>query len=605
MAKRSDGSVARLCEAMHSDRKVLEYTRRQRTRAIRQFAGPSWSEATSDVERPANLIDLYVRVMLRNLVAKNPRVMLSTFDRGLKPAVKVMEEWSNCQIEKMELAGILQRAVIDALFCYGTIKVGLAAPADSGKSAWSVPAGSPFAEVVDPDDHVYDTHARRHEEVSYEGHRMRVPLAYVKDSDLYDRKARRKLEATQDERYNQDGDEKARHLSQGDYSFTDEFEDMVDLWEVYLPRTRRILTLAGDQGGVPTGNRDSILSETEWVGPDCGPFHWLVYTTVPGNITPKGPIQDLTYLDESFNHVWRKLIRQAARQKTIGVAKGGADQDGNRVVNASDGEFYNFDAPDLLKEFSFGGPSPANFAITQPLQQLFDFMAGGMSLLGGMAPSSKTASQDKMLNENAGRTVADMQEVTITFTARVLRALGWYWWNDPARVMEASYSPAGLPEYSVTRKLYPDTPLNRQLERMVRSVPFEKLDLKVDPYSMQFSTPQTRAAKLKQILIEEIAPLMGLLQQQGIVFDLSAYLEKRGKYEDMPDLSEIVSIAEPPGELAAKQAQSQGGEEPGMPANTTREYVRRSVGGGSAGQGENQMGSEALAMMQQGSEQNG
>ncbi len=66
--------------------------------------------------------------------------------------------------------------------------------------------------------------------------------------------------------------------------------------------------------------------------------------------------------------------------------------------------------------------------------------------------------------------------------------------------------------------------------------------------------------------------MMPILQKQGVSFDLNAYLTKIAKYMDMPDLAEIMTVQEPP----QIEGQSEP-EQPGMPANTNREYTRHNV----------------------------
>jgi len=66
--------------------------------------------------------------------------------------------------------------------------------------------------------------------------------------------------------------------------------------------------------------------------------------------------------------------------------------------------------------------------------------------------------------------------------------------------------------------------------------------------------------------------MMQLLQSQGVQFDVATWLKKRAAYLDMPDLPEIVTMGEPPQQETQAPAQTSG------PAETTRNYVRRSVG---------------------------
>lgn len=592
-AKEATVDFDRLTYAMQRSRWVLRYFRETRREMVRQYVGFHWSEEGAYKQVPVNLLALYVSIVGRGLIAKQPRVMLSTFDKSQKPAVNAMESWVNQQIGRMNLAGTLQRVVLDALFSIGVCKVALATPADSATAGWNLRAGMPFAERVDLDDFVFDVHARDFSECSFIGHRYRAPLEVVRNSKLYS-KARLDLTASDDSFYNLEGDERISVLGRGFYAGggqDEEFEDMVDLWEIYLPRHRLIVTLQDDNlAAAVSGNNKEFngiknftggaLRVQKWLGPETGPYHILSYATVPGNAMPKAPLQDLYDLHMVTNESYRKLERQSARlKKNVLVSKGAMDGDGQRLMSANDGDMVGVDDPNNFKEVVQGGPDQTLLLIAQHYKDLYDFMAGGLSLLGGLAPQSKTLGQDKMLNQNASGQVSDMQDTTVEFVSKTVSALCWYWWHDPFQTMQVKHSLPGMPEMSINRKV---TPQMRQRGR------FEDLDVEVDPYSLQRQTPQQRVQALTQLVQNLITPMMPLLQQQGVAFDINTFLQKISKYMDMPDLAEIVTMQEPP------QQQAGEGGPPSAPQTTTpnqtsREYVRRSVGAGTQANNQAQM----------------
>ena len=487
-----------------------------------------------------------------------------------------MQSWANQEIEDMNLANTLQRVVVDALFSLGICKVSLATPAESAVAAFEVAAGGVMCERVDLDDFVFDVHARDFSEVSYIGHRYRVPLELVReDSKLYT-KARKDLAPSTPSPYNLEGDERISTLGKGPYAGdSEEFEDLVDLWEIYLPRHKLVLTLADDNlsgataqsGGVPLA-----LREQSWLGPYCGPYHLLSYGLVPGNAMPKGPIQDLLDLHEAVNRSYRKVLRQTERQKEVMAVQGGATEDGSRIMEASDGDIIRVDNPEHPRPMVMGGANQAVLATAIHLKDLFGYMAGNLDMMGGLSPQSKTLGQDKLLAENASRAIADMQDRTITYTAKVIESMCWFWHNDPFKVMKSIYSPAGLPELAIVQQVGPE-------QRM--ALPFEELKVKIDPYSMAHATPQSRLGTLNQVVQQIILPALPLLQQQGVVFDMQAYLQKVASYADMPDLAELLTMAEPP-----QQDTTAGAERPGMAANTTRTYERQDTGPGRTKQGD-------------------
>lgn len=554
----------RLTQAMKTSRWSLERFRANLREFVRQQVGRNWAENGNPKSVPVNLIDRYVGITSRTLISDNPRVLLSTFQRENKAAVAAMQSWCNQEIEDMGLDLVLSRCVSAALMSIGICKVALATPADSHVSGWNLQAGKPFVEDIDLDDFCFDSHAKRFSEAGFVAHRFRRTLSSIRDSNLYG-KGRKDLVASRDAFFNQEGDERIKMLGRGYKGNQEEIEDMVDLWEVWLPRQKLILTLEAEDGGggLPAKDREP-LREQEWVGPDDGPYHYLGFRFVPGNAMPLSPVMNLYDLHLFANQVYRKLMDQSLRQKSVLPVPGASDQDMARLASADDGFAFRCDG-EPPKEVSYGGPSQVNLAMFMEAKKIFDEQGGSLSLLGGMGPQAKTATQDRLLNQNAGLGVQDMQGVTVKFAASVLRGLCWYWWHDPFRTMETELPLPGLADMALRRRV---TPEQRQ------RVKWSDLRIKVDPYSLQEQTPQSKAQEIDQMVMQILLPMMQLLQAQGVQFDINAYLSKRSELRQMPEIMDFVTIGEPPAETGTP-----GPGQPARPAETTRNYVRENVSG--------------------------
>lgn len=548
-------------KAVYQSFKALEFPRRQHRLAVKQYAGAHWSEETADEKVPVNLLAFYVNTITRHLIAKSPRVMISTFNRDHKPVVAAMQSWVNRQLDKMSFADTVRRAVLDALFSYAVVKVALTTPMDSAMSAWARQTGTAGAWHVDLEDFVFDIHARTMGEAAFYGHRYRAPLAVAREYDGFNR-TRKHLTASTDPRYDQGGAEKTSALGRTQFGAdTDEFEEMVDLWEIYVPRHRMVFTFTDDDLA-ESGLSARPLGETEWLGPESGPYKFLGLETVPGSGRPKGPIMDLVDIHTSVNYLYRKLIRQAHRQKEVGLVAGSADEDGNRIMAADDGSMIRVNDPRNTAMVNFGGANQQTFAMAEHLRAVFNELGGNLSLLAGIAPQSGTASQDEMLNANASTGIADKQQAVLSFTADIVESLCWYWFHDPFSVMRVHHAVPGAPDIAITRQV---TPEQRFAGR------WEDLDIRLDPYSMQHTTPQTRAQMLLSIVKDVAMPMLPLLQAQGIMMDLGTFFEKLAEYVDQPDLKEILTVMDPP------EVQGGTARGPGMPQSTSREYVRRNV----------------------------
>lgn len=551
---------------MVKSRLTLKRFRENRRAMVRQYVGANWSENGADKRVPFNLIAAYCRIVGRHLIAKNPQVRLSTYEKAAKPTVSAMETWVNGEIERMRLAQTLQRIVLDALFSIGLGKVAIASPADSSIAGWQTPAGSPFCERISLDDFVFDVHARSFEEVGYIGHRYRAPLDVIKQ-DKSMAAWRKELAPSPDNQFNAEGDERTSILGKGWYSNEEEYEDFVDLWEIYIPRRRTLLTLAADYTTGGAAGEMKPLREQEWIGPEKGPILTLCLGgEVPDNPIGKGTIQDLFDLHLAQNELLRKIMRQSTRQKEVLAVKVGDEEDGRKVAQANDGDIIGVANPEAIVPIMTGNVSQQSIAVQEIFKQLNSWLAGNLDSIGGLEPQAKTATQDKLLSEAAGATIADMQDRTVTFTADMIERACWFWHHHPQKEMKTFWNPQGLEEHAIPRKITPE---------MRQKLSWNDLAIKVNPYSLQSQTPQMQLASINAIVTQLVIPLLPLAEKQGVFLDLNKLLTIIAKYGNLPDLMDILHVQEPitqemePSETGVAAA---GGPNGG-------EYVRRSLGG--------------------------
>lgn len=593
-AKPGEVDYPRLFQAMTTCRRILLPYREERMNAVRQLAGAHYSEGGTDLKVPINLIYKYVQVMSRSLIPNCPRCMLSTRHKDQQPSVSGMQEWINQQLIEGRVDKKLGRWVVDAMFSLGIMKVALGTPADAALSGYTEPAGCPFMEVVDLDDFVFDAGAKTFEQASYIGHRVRVPLSVAQNLKYFDADARKVLDATaapDDYRINQEGDDRIGVVSTGwQGGEVRDYEQTIDLWEIYLPRIKRVVTFASSHGGVP--DQDALpLHETDWVGPNCGPYHFLSFVDVPGNAMPSGPITQIIDLHDFINHGTRKLVSQLQRQKEVLPVTGGQLDDAKQLVQASDGDIFGCDNAESIRPVSYGGPNQQCQAYVAYLQDVFNKQSGNLDLIGGTSAQSKTASQDKLLAAAANGTVQDMQETTTRGVASIYKAYCWYWWYHPQQVMASSRGVPGLPDVSVQRKVYPGTYQESPGEGKVmkRKGRFEDLQVRIDPYSMVYRSPQDRLAFIFQ-MFDKFAPLMGLLNQQGVFMDIQFLIKKIAEYGDEPDIVNLFTINDPTPPIEGPQNTMPG---PAKPAETTRNYNRTSTGQDTEANRYSQMQNEA------------
>jgi hypothetical protein len=588
---------SRLCVAVRRSREVLRKFREERRNAIQSFVGLHYSDDGAKNPVYLNVLAQYVRIVGRNLISKSPRVMYSTFSHPHKPAVEIMERWANREIERMKVATTLARVATDGLFSIGILKVGIASPMEAVRFSWQLKAGSAYMEAVDLDDFAVDPHCRDFSQATFIGHRLRCPLDVARKMPGFKPRQRKNLVADRDQPYNHQGDAKASTIGRGELAGDDEeFIDHVTLWEFYLPQFGLLVTFHDDDITGPSmeagGGDVEPLEVKKYVGPPNGPYHILGFQVVPSNPMPKGPIMDLVDLHEALNRTMRKAVRQTDRMKEVTAIQANSTEDGNRIVKANDGEMVNVVNPQAVSKIISGGALPQIDGMAVRLEQAFDKQAGNLALLGGLAAQSKTATQDKMLNENSSAGVVDLQETMTQFVAEALKSVAWLWWHDPFKKMRALYHAPANPDVSTMLELHPRLQAGEKPDGKIRrEADWDDLDVKVDPYSLRHQTPEQRSAKLMQLVQQLVLPMAQLLQAQGIQIDMNKLLEKVARYEDMPDLGEILALRQPPADPAASE-----GDGAPKPATTTRNYVRESMPGRTQKGNDMNMASQLMGM---------
>lgn len=561
---------------MDVSRWVAQFYRQEHMRGIRRLAGNRYSPNAETKKTYLNLISLATGIYTRSLISNNPRVMLSTFDGAQKASVSAAEAWMNMELVKQRFSETMKWVVQDSLFSIGILKVSIGTTEESAVLGWRPKAGSPLIWRVLLDDFVWDTRARSFDEVSFIGHRYRVPYEVAKNNPHFDKKARERLEVSYQIRFNKEGDERIGEIGRIHYGEDADLEDMVELWEVYLPRHGVIRTLTEDDLSGPSsewnGSMPIPLREQNWIGSEYGPYHILAHDLISGQIFPKGPLQDLVELDEGANESYRKLMRQAARFKQVTGVSSSNPEDGEALRKASDGDIQPVNDPKGFAEIGSQGPNPNLFQWMKQIVGDFMDMGGNLRTLGGISPEAQTLGQEQLLIQQSSGKIASMQDATTAYVSKVCESMLWFYWNDPRLEMKVPVNDPRLPDINQSRTVYPWTHQDRGVLHRSGEVP----DLRIDPYSMRATTPQQRVKDLTSLVTQIYIPMATLAQQQGVAFDFNAFLGIMAKYLDAPDLQTILKFQDAPPQEAGN-APDAGSAGPAAPLQP-RETIRRSVG---------------------------
>ena len=562
----SEQQWSRLKAGIIWSERQLEFPKRKRLQAIRDFVGYHYSEGGAERRVPVPMLALAVQIYLRILASGQPRALATTKKPEYKPTAANLELAINQIPQEIGLNNTLRKCVQEALFSLGVAKVGIT---KVGK-ALEHDYGQTFVDMVPIDDYFLDMSAKQLHQIAYEGNTYWLDYKEVKESGWLDKDSSADLKPDEYSVVGPAGENRAEQVS-ADAS-ADQYRDRVWLRDVWLPKEGLILTM-----GTMT---QTLLKVTEWDGPECGPYHKLGFSDVPGNLLPLPPVSLWRDLHELSNKLFRKLGNSAEAAKTVMGFQGGEDETVQNFKKCSDGEGMRYSGapPVPLKTPGVDNPTLAFYL---QCRDLFSYYAGNLDNLGGLEQQSQTLGQDKLLSAAAGAQMKDMQDKVAIFIRDIFRSIAHYEWNDPVKRRMLEKPIPGT-----------DTTIQVEWNRDSKKGKFDMYDLDLDIYSLQDNSPGVRLQKLGVIMQQYIMPLAPQIQQAGGTIDVQKIISLVAKYSDFPELSEVVTFSDQPGNGPAQ------GQPSGQPQNTTRTY-ERTGGSGMSRQGADETLTQQL-MAQQG-----
>lgn len=558
---RYPGNQDRLFRAVQRSYDALNGYREMNRKLVEEYGGTFYQQemtGTDRINRYVNLIQQAVETYQMLLAADQPRVMISTSDPELRGFAGHYEHALNLLIKEIGLEGTMKQWVMDAFFCIGIIKTHLG---DAGlvqiqADRWMDP-GRPFASNIAMDDFVYDMKANKWAEVRYAGDMY--SMAWEDAVELFGADVMAahvpRMRATDDV-------ERVDTLSRGTGSDTDDFEDMIDLADIWVPRYGKIFTY------VVQSRRQFILAGNpiaveDWTGDEHGMYNLLCLGDVPENIMPASPASHLEQLDALINDLLRKCARQGRRQKDVNLYTAGGAAAASQIQLADDGEWVNVNDTTDVSTLKQGGVDAGTYAFLTGGMEMFDRMAGNLQTLSGLGSPEKTARQAGMVNQAAGNKVDKMAKTVIGQTNRLLKSLGLMLWQDEFMAMSMQIPIDGTP-YLVNSMWLPGD----------REGNFSDYNFETDVYSMQYHSPASKLAALDQYVQGVIVPMVPFIQMQGGYVDMIELNAEYSKLLNYPNLKNIVKFGGmmPDGPQPVSEI-------PSKPPTSARHYVRHNVSG--------------------------
>jgi len=553
----------RLRSSIEWSERQLEYPRLKRIESIRQYTGFHYSEDSSPKRVPVPFLKMAIGIYARLLAAKAPNVLITTKRDELKSTAANLEIAVNEIPKEIKLQSTLKDLILEALFSFGIAKIGLS---DSGELLGRR-VGSPFVDVVTLDDLTIDMAANSLQQLQYIGNRYWMNYEEIMEGGFFDKRRINGLTSDQYTVIGRAGEERAESVSQDEQAQL--YKEKKLLRDVYLPDDNVFVTYAVED--------EKILKESEWVGPELGPYHVLSFDRVPGNLRPVAPASIWRDLHELGNSLYRKLGHQADSQKTVLGFPGGDDEGVKNYKEGRDGDGirYKGQKPEKL---TAGGIDQTALAFFINIKDIFSYFAGNLDSLGGLGVQSDTVGQDKLISAASSAQLKDMSSEVIDFTRDLFRALAYYEWHDLFRTRELERPIPGT-----------DIKLVVPWNRNSRKGDFDAYDLDIDVFSLQDDSPQAKLQKLSLVWQQWVIPMLPFIERSGGQLNAKSVLETVAKYADVPEIAEIIQFADgfSTDEVGNKETTKS------MPSNTTRTNVRVNRPGASD-QGKSQILQQAL-----------
>ena len=544
--------------------RALEPFRNLNQNLIEEYAGPTYGQGLAK-EKYLNKLHQAVDAYTLLLAANRPRVNVTTHFDEYRPFARKFQEAVNNLIEEIGLEITIRQWVMDAFFCIGIVKVHLAdsGPVEFETDLWMDP-GTPFASNVSLDNFFYDMSAKKWSECKYAGDMYRIPYADIQrgiDEGIYDPETASDIRPTSKNEINAD---RLEMISRGAATDIDEYEPMVDLADVWVPREAKIYTYPVQK------RREMVLygepiAEMDWEY-DQSPYHLLGFNDVPENIMPLSPASHLVAIDKLINNIMRKSARQARRAKENPIYTPAGSESARKIQRTGDGEWVEVDSVQEIGSFKSGGVDPTNQAFMSGLLEMFDNQAGNLTALLGLGAQSDTATQEQLIHNAGSRKIGQMQYRVMDATNRLIRSLGLMLWEDNFKTITATIPLPGFEQYTVDASWRPGD----------REGDFLDYNFKVNPMSMPYRTPSQNVEMVNTVISQIYAPLMQMMMAQGGMIDFAALNESYADNLDNPLFRNIIKFQTPSPQLTSPSMP----EGPKKPGNTTRNYVRRNVSTG-------------------------
>ena len=599
----ADMSPKKVQEHAQKGYERMENFRAARLMFLRNYVGQYYDQSSGDVGSEAlNMIFNAIRTLLPNIVMSYPQHNVEPRYLAQRDYAEMLSLALSQHDKEVRIKDVYRRVIVDAIFTLGILKTGIA----ESDSVYAfddydrIDTGEVFTEAVDFDNFVVDPNSKDHlfRDAAFLGDRICVPRQALLESGLYKNDLIEQLPKAGSVNTSHDYAYEMSRRSIESYNPAD-LQDEVEIIELWMPDANATVTIPGAE----KVRFDDYLRVDDFYGPKEGPYTLLALTPpVPGNPLPVPAVGVWNDLHTLANRMAKKIINQAERQKDIVGYRRAAADDAQEALDAGDGEAIAMDDPDGIHVHSFGGQKNSNEQHLYQLQSWFNMMASNPSALGGTEMDAESATEARLLAQNANVGLEDMKDLVYDMSAKEAKKRAWYFHTDPfinVPLIRRQTVPA---QYELT----PQGPLMvepaRQEDVQIYLTPearrgdFLDYNFEVEPESMGRKDPQARFQEALDFATKILPSVMSAATaavQIGLPFSPKQFLLRMAKDRGIDWMDEVFYDPEFQEQMVAQMMQlpqvegSQG--TPGQPQTPN-------VG---AGQGKRTQGQGPQTLMEQ------
>lgn len=385
--------------------------------------------------------------------------------------------------------------------------------------------GMPYIQPIDFSDHVCDHEARCRDELTWEGHRYRVPQAMAADSGIFNPDVIMSIPSVSETVEDRAVGMRPERISKHQSTRGREAVPMVELIDliIYDDNDPIVLTLPAERGFC-----SDWLRETGWQGPDRGPYEWLEFHPMPNQLYGMSIAAFMREQHEITNELFAKMVDQVLRSKRLLIGPRSSSDDLDTARDSQDGDVLEFDDPAQVKNVDIGGIMPDFEPFAGMLMQWSNMQYINAEVASGAGAGTDKATIYQGMAANVNVLIDDLQNTLEEHESRVARALDWHLQQDP------------LLGKKMIRRLPGGEFIDVIYDAMSREDDFDDMTVRIRYGSMLRQDPQVKAANLLKLLQVAMQSAQATMASQGY-WSTQGALRLAAQYLGFDELDQLVN----------------------------------------------------------------